>query len=464
MYILIGLGVLVIAALVVAYLSSKNWHWGQVVLVFFLFLAAVGYSILAADVLRKHNQVRTEYNRVTEELERLTVHNAALLYGTRDAAVHSALASDNIQPVNDELPGIRTLESQLADALRARGPVWRFVYRDGAVNPQTGAVPVVAKPPIGPPPVDEFGQPIQPQGPPRDPLSGLEQGTIVFAFEQTHPEAQPFGRYIGEFQVTQRNGARAALEPVLRQSWNWPPGQQTNERMERIRTSQPPWVLYDIMPTDRYDAFAALSDEQLRQLLPADSVEHYIRHGDPVGEEVDPRFKAPFTKDGTALVEENGRFFIETADESVENSNGGQRVAVDPADVEWRYQRPLRDYSLLFQMIARQRIEKFAEHDALTTDIGLLQAAQKSAEAIEASRQQEIEKLQHDLAGFSKEAEIIQKHAEAVQQQLEQATSELQQREAEADRLAGELAQAQLEATRQLNRTSARTSTVASGS
>lgn len=461
MYILIGLGVLVIAAAVVAYLSSKNWHWGQVVLVFFLFLAALGYGILAADVLRKHHQVRTEYNRVTEELDRLTVHNAALLYGTRDAEIYRALASDNIQPVNDELPGIRTLESQLGDVLRARGPVWRFIRRTGPPDPQSGAVPVVAQPPAAPPPTDEFGQPVQPQqrppGAPGAPLAGLEQGTIVFAFEQTSPEGGPFGRYIGEFQVTQRDGPQATLEPVLRQSWDWPRGQQTNERLERIRTSQAPWILYDIMPTDRHDAFAGLSEEELREILPADSVEHYVRHAEPVGEEVDPRLKAPFTRDGTPLVQTNGQFArVVDADEN-------ETEPVDPADVEWRYQRPLRDYSLLFQMIARQQIEKFAEHDALVTDIQLLEGAQKSAQALEASRQEEIEKLQHDLAGFSKEAEVIQKHAEAVQQQLEQASADVQQRESEADRLAGELAQAQLQSLRQLNQTSSRTS-AASGS
>jgi hypothetical protein len=265
-------------------------------------------------------------------------------------------------------------------------------------------------------------------------LAGLQQGAIVFAFEQTPPEGQPLGRYLGEFQVTQSNGTEATIEPILRQSWAWPRGQETNEHMERLRTSQAPWVLYDSMPSDRYDAFAGLSEEALRALLPPEAVEPYLRHGQPVGEEVDPRLKAPFTKDGTPLTE-------------------ATLATTDPADVEWRYQRPLRDYTLLFQTIARERIEKFAEHEALTTDIGLLAAAQQSADAIQAARQQEIEKLQHDLAGFQKEVAIIERYAAAIETQLESTKSKIGELLARNRELASDLSQAQLEAMRQLNQT-----------
>lgn len=440
MYTLIGLGVLFIAALVAAYLSSKWWHWGQVVLVFLLFLAAVGYGILAADVLRKHNQTRTKYNEVTADLERLRVENAALLHGTRDADVYGRLAGAGIEAADDELVGIRTLESRLSDKLRARGAVWRNVIRppQGQINPQTGAVPITQQRPTAPPPADQFAaQPAEPPAP-FVPLAGLEEGAIVYAFEQTPPGGEPFGQYIGEFQVVQRNEAQggAIIQPVLRQSWAWPRGQQIDPRMQRMANSRLPWVLYDTMPTDRHNALAHLSEDQLRALLPPATVDEYLRNGQPAGEEVDARLKAPFNKN-------NG---LPLTDEQV--------AEMDPADVEWRFQRPLRDYSLIFQTIARQRIDKFAEYDALQTDIQLMIRAQKGAETIQASRRQEIEGLEHDLAGFANETQIIDRYVQALQTRLAEVDDQTSETEAALREAAAELAQAQLDAIRQLDATS----------
>jgi hypothetical protein len=441
MEILIGLGVLLVAALVAAFLSSKTWHWGQVVLVLFVFLAGVGYVFLAADVLRKHRVVRSEYNDVTANLARLTVENAALLHGTRDADVYGPLGAAGVQTVDDEalgtrILGIRTLESQLGDIVRARGPVWRQVVKVSQVDPQTGAVTVTAQPPPPPVPVDEFAAPpAQPPATPFVPLAGLEEGTIVYAFEQTPPTGQPFGQYLGEFQVVQRDLGRggAVIQPVLRQSWAWPRGQQIDERTARLANSRQPWILYDTMPADRHDAFERLTEEQLRAILPASTVEQYVRHGQPAGEEVDPRLKAPFNKDSG----------MPLTDEAV--------AQADPADVEWRYQRPLRDYSLMFQTIARQRIDKFAQYDALQTDIALLAAAQESAEALQAARGQEIVKLQHDLAGFTKEAEVIAGYSQAVQSRLADVSSQVQEHETALRDRAAALEAAQRQILQQLD-------------
>jgi hypothetical protein len=414
MYILIGLGVLVIAALVVAYLSSKTWHWGQVVLVFFLFLASIGYAVLAADVLRKHNQVRSEYHEVSAELARLTSENEVLLYG------------------GDDRPGIRELEKDLGILVRARGPVWRDIAH-GRVNPQTGAVPITFRPAAPPPPADEFAaEPAQPQAPAPAPLAGLEVGTIVFAFEQPPPGAPVLGQYLGEFQVTERNGPEATIQPVLRQSWAWPRGEQIDRRIRQLGESQLPWVLYDTMPADSYAVFAGISEEQLRALIPPDAVEQYLRHGQVVGEEVDPRLKAPFTSGGQPLTTET-------------------MADVPAADVQWRFQRPLRDYSLLFQTIARKRIEQFAEYDALLSDIQLLEDARKSAEALQSARREEIKKLEHDLAGFSQDADAIEKHVEALKSQLEEVNSRIRELEETTRQKASELAQAQLQIMQQLD-------------
>jgi hypothetical protein len=106
---------------------------------------------------------------------------------------------------------------------------------------------------------------------------------------------------------------------------------------------------------------------------------------------------------------------------------------------------------MIFQTIARQRIDDFAEFDALQADIQLLAAAQMNAEAVQASRRTEIEKLDHDLAGFTKDAQTIEGYAQALQTRLAEVDVEVQQGLATLRDRAAELAQAQLDILRRLN-------------
>ena len=59
---------LFIASIVAAYFASRYWHWAHVTLVVFIFLAAVGYFVLAAEVLRINACLRKQANDLEAQL------------------------------------------------------------------------------------------------------------------------------------------------------------------------------------------------------------------------------------------------------------------------------------------------------------------------------------------------------------------------------------------------------------
>ena len=186
----------------------------------------------------------------------------------------------------------------------------------------------------------------------------------------------------------------------------------------RITNSRGPWVLHETMPIDRNDLFAGLTEEQLRKLLPEESVEEYIRQGSPAGPDDDEWHVIGFDEEGNQVGPEN----------------------IDKA-VKKVYQRRLRDYAVEFAELNRQRVILLANIDAVKTDTERLKSALVSAKKLEAFRQEEIRKLGIDLAGVQKERELIEQHLTTVQQQLANARQLLTQAIAENRRLTDELTQ-----------------------
>ena len=94
----------------------------------------------------------------------------------------------------------------------------------------------------------------------------------------------------------------------------------------------------------------------------------------------------------------------------------------DPNDigkaVKKVYQRRLRDYATEFGELNRQRVMLMASIAAVTEDNARLKTAPASAEKLGAFREEEIRKLNIDLAGVTKERAIIEKHLATVEQQL----------------------------------------------
>lgn len=409
MIVQIGLPILLLAALVVAYLSAKTWGWGHVSLVLALFFASLGFLVLGAETLRIHAVLRKQVQDREARLAQVEAQNEALVTGSDDPQIINQLAAAELTVPEDaeEIPGINELRHQLHLVTRIRGRVWRDVAPVGPPDAQTLAVKVrVAAP---------------------DP-HGIAKDTIVYAFlAGPAPSAQQpqAASYIGEFHIADAAGQELTLVPVM----NWSANDAEVTRLAAaVRVS---WELYETMPVDQHEIFAGMTEEQLRQILPPQSVEEYIRQGAEAKPDDDQWHRVGYDADGNRLGPENW----------------------DKA-VTFRYERQLRDYGFLFHELAQRRTGLLAEIAAVTQDTQRLNTALASAKQLEQYRLDEKRKLEHDAAGLKRDLAAIRRLQGQVEQQLKNARQALTTFLADNNRLVGELARMQQVAADQINLTS----------
>jgi hypothetical protein len=381
---------LFIASLVAAYFASRYWHWAHVTLVVFIFLAAVGYFVLAAEVLRINAVLRKQANDLEAQLAQAKSNIDALDRGSKSTQVINQLLGleVHIPEEAEEVPSTSELEHRLYLVTRLRGRVWRKVAPAG-FDPQTGTVKVTVESP-------------QP--------SGIEPGRIMFLFEDgppAHPDPTQGPQYLGEFRVTDAAAQQVTLVTV---------NELDGVEKERLARSPGNWALYESMPVDQLDLFAGKNADELRKLLPEASVEEYIRQGTPAGPDDDEWHVVGYDEEGNLL----GPNDIGKAVKKV-------------------YQRRLRDYATEFGELNRQRVMLMASVAGVTEDNARLKAAQASAEKLSAFREEEIRKLNVDLAGVTKERALIEKHLATVEQQLATTRKLLDQAIAENRRLSDDL-------------------------
>ncbi len=407
MYLLIGLGILVVASFVVAYYSSKTWHWSQVVLVEAIFLSAVGYLFLAVEVAGIHNILRTQINQNAQRLEETDKLNAALTGGTSDRRLIGQLRGQGVEIPDDveHVSSVRDLDHKLHMLTRIRGRVWRGVMPAG-VNPQTGVAQATL---------------------PSADAAGMDTNTIVFVFEEgepTEPDPSQGKQYLGEFRITATDGQQLTLTPVL---------ELDQFELQRLAGSAGPWSLYETMPVDRQEIFAGMSEEELRQKLPPKSVEDYIRNGQDARSDDDP-------------------------DRVVGYDEAGNRLGPDDMDKAVRrvYERRLRDYALEFEELARQRVIMMADGAAVRQDNKRLQEALASAQRLQAFREDELKRLGVDQAGIIKDRQAVERQLAFVNRQRDVARQRLAQLLQQNTQLANVLAARQ---TALANEIDARTTT-----
>jgi hypothetical protein len=398
---------LFIASIVAAYFGARYWHWAHVTLVVFIFMAAVGFFVLAAETLRINAVLRKQVNQLDTQLTQVKANLDGLDRGTGNAQVINQLAGLEVHIPEEatEIPSISELEHDLHLATRLRGQVWRNVV-PGQFDPQTGTLEVSIVPPK-PAAEEEDGQ----AAPPAPQPAGIAANKILFVFESGPPDAADptqGAQYLGEFRVTEAAGLQATLVTV---------NELDDYEKQRLANSRGPWSMYETMPVDQLELFAGLSEEQLKKLLPEASVEEYIRQGTPAGPDDDEWHVVGFDAD--------------------ENRLGPNDL--DKA-VKKTYQRRLRDYATDLSELNRRRVILLASIAAVTQDNALLSTALASAKKLEAFRTEEIRKLQIDLAGVQKEREIIERHLATVEQQLATARQILDQAIAKNRQLADELA------------------------
>jgi hypothetical protein len=376
LYVLI---ILLLASFVFTFLGARTWHWGYVILVEAIFLASVGAFLLAAETLRINAVYRAQINKSQKEVDAATADVDALKNGTHDTAVLNRLRAGEpaakIPEEADSIASLNELDHELLIATRRRGRVWRNVTPAG-VDPKTGNVKVTITNPTP---------------------AGLKADTVLFVFEEGPPQPLdakgiPHGpQYIGEFNVTQAGGQQVTLTPTI-------PLLPNDFEARRLATSKGPWVMYEIMPADRYEFYAGMKEDQLKQLLPKQSVNEYLRNGKEATADDSPWRKVGFDENGVQL----------PADQI------GKATKV-------LYERRLRDYAAEIEELSRRHIAMLAEADAVNKDIAELTEAEDVAKKLQAFRTDERQKLTTDLAGVTKEREAIEKHLAQVEQLLAKA-------------------------------------------
>jgi hypothetical protein len=186
------------------------------------------------------------------------------------------------------------------------------------------------------------------------------------------------------------------------------------------------------MPPDEHQTFAGMSDEELRQRLPADSVDEYIRDGKATNPDDDP---------------------LRTARYDEADKQMGPEAEGQPARTA--YQRRLRDYAFELRELTERRAVLQTERSGMQLDIQRVADAATSAERLTAFRQDEANKLKSDLAGLGRDRQAVDRLLAMIQQQLDTIRTLLAEKLRDNSRLVRELAARQTAAARQLNQAAA---------
>ena len=370
----IGLAISVLGALFLTYLSAKTWHWVQAVLVVCIFIASIFFWYMGAVVLDYHATHRSKIQELKPQL--------------------AQFRTDNETARNE----IRQTAHDLRKILLGRGRVW------DEAQPQNIGADGVAQLAIEDP---------QPHG--------IPSGVILFAFEKG-----PLGEgasYLGEFKVTESGEEAVTLTPTQKLAAG---------QLERLTQSEGAWTLYEVMPTDRRDVFVSMSDDELAELIPAESLEEYQKDQKPAAADDPEERVIGYTKEGVRATDAE-------ADQVVER----------------RYARRLRDYAQLFRRLHNQAVLDAASQEQLTQDAELLQDAIAKAEQDVAYRETEKTKLEYDKEKFEQELKVIESHLATVDRYLAAMRARVQEVFAKNRTAAAELAEVQLEAAAEINQRTA---------
>jgi hypothetical protein len=343
----IGLGVAVLLSFFASFLSAKTWKIGQILLVFMLIVSAGFFWFLAAAAMK----VQASHGKRMNDLEAKLATEQKILEVLRDGSGstrndESVLAT--LQSENEAfLAGLRQLEVELHNVTYGRGRVWTDVKPNPPAADGTTSVAIEKPTP-----------------------HGLHPNSIVYVFEQgTVAEG---AHYLGEFTVKDAGEGTATLTPAI---------SLTPEMQERLNATSKDWVIYELMPADSHDIFAAVPEAELRTLLPAGAVEEYLQDGKPADAQ------APEDQVVTRKVDGEEQKF---------------------------YQRKLHDYApqfheLQLQFFVLQNLVEQKEKDNL-----LLEQTAAKTNADCAIRETEKANLTSDLEHFQKEVVIVKEHLEKV--------------------------------------------------
>jgi uncharacterized membrane-anchored protein YhcB (DUF1043 family) len=280
-----------------------------------------------------------------------------------------------------------------------RGRVWRNCGPDQA-DAQSGKVPVT---------IDQA----EPHG--------IDNKLVLYVFEEA--DVDKGGQYVGEFTVD----AVADKQVTLKPSRDLTP--REFQRLGQSTQGKKPWVLYEKMPFDNHDALADLSEAEKKAVLPAETLNQYVKDGQQATWEQIDEWKVQGT-----LVDDKGKPMVD--------EDGKKKAG------KGTYVRQLRDYKTLFDWYGGDRTRLADLLASTERDTKLMEDAVADAQRDVEFQKKEIGVLKEELTAHQAELAAIRAHFQAVRQKVAKIAADLNQLMQSNRTKAAELARLQSQATR----------------
>ncbi len=484
--------------------------WNKV-LIGLILVASLAFFYMALRTLRTHKHWREKAQQHEKRIKQIQEDNRQLVEGKGEGKQYQ--------------PGIERLRLDLQKMLVGRGRVWRDCKpQPGPQTIQTGQVAVSCD------------------------VHGIGEKTVLYLFEQTDPGQS--GSYLGKFKVTTFNAldknSNGSLEPgelppslqphlatadadkngtlnfaefdAAKPDYTGPEVLEPSMKMstaelQRLAASagKATWTMYEIMPADSHQAFAHLNQDELKKLLPAESVEEYLNDGQLLTTEevekmglrgkvvaVDENGRVMYVDQNAkvlyaSVVDENARLvYVDQKGEFAyavdvqEKKDANGEVVYEPVyldengqpvpgttvvekeleDGKGKYVRWLRDYDVLLKDCHLQRSILLDLNEAAEQDLAYVVAALTEAEQQQKYRQRqrdllttEKQKCQYELTALDELRQKLLREVKACRDAVDRliaenmtlaAQVEKNQRDAERriDARTGRMAQSGVEETR----------------
>lgn len=443
------------------YLNTKTWRALHVTFTFLCFGAAIAFAVYGAMVMKTRSNWQKFYSQAETNL------------GQAETKLRLVTEGNRAEPQNTD--NIRVMKEEVGRILLDRGRVWREC-RPTTVAPDSVTISTAPA--------------SLPEGVAAAP-NKIEEKLILYAFKEINsPEGIKVpGIFLGSFRVTAATPDTVTMAPLIPFD-----GQQQQHLNDREAT----WALYELMPIDDYEAFADLTDDQIKALFPPElvaapqpraeaMVNRYLRTGKAANENDSPyevwlRVKflkehsidvdspdAPAAVLDTGFFDPQGRAVVQRLKRGADNMG---QVKIEPGEttllfrekegeqlitdgtvelVERVYMRPLNDYNYKFTETYTQVTAINHRLVEVKRDKDTLEAAEKKAQAQIAYRTDEKAKLEEDLTKVQYAATELGKYLAMLDQRNSSLRGELSTLYKQNRALAAELTSINARLTDQVN-------------
>lgn len=309
----------------------------------------------------------------------------------------------------------------------------------------------------------------------------IAAGMVLNAFQGLDDPTT--SRYVGEFKVSAVDGNNVTLTP------SYTP---TAARRAALQQARGPWSLYEVLPADTNELFAASTEDQIRDVLPPAPrqqqgesnddfqtrqlehqrlVDEYAKDNKPIDPDNAPpperiQVLVKFVKNQTEL-DEAAKADLRAIDFGENLVKSGVLMKVDlktaaelvrlglVQEVERRYQRQLRDYGYLISEFHRKLPLLEDQIANLQKDLDYMIEANKVADDHLAEARKQDAALKQELILVSKERDVVSQYQVTLSERLGKVNAEIARLFEENRRLAAQLSQKQLQAVQGPSRSAA---------